>query len=94
MALLGKDDPKVLLMTATIPVKSMYIFLLWKFLLILLRIIGGKCPYRTPIVGVLWISVREGYNNPPFVLWPASHILLLMLDAIINFACACGRRLG
>lgn len=38
MALLGKDDPRVLLMTATMPVNSMYIFLLWKLLLILFKI--------------------------------------------------------
>ena len=93
MALLGKDDPRVLLMTATIPVNSMYIFLLCKLLLNLFKILGGKNPYQTPIVGIVWISVREGHNDPPFVLRPASHILLIILDAIINFT-ACRRRLG
>ena len=89
MALLGKDDPRVLLMTATMPVNSMYIFLLWKPLLTLFRMIGGKNPYQTPIVGVVWIAVREGHNDPPFVLRPASHILLIIL-----VTCACRRRLG
>ena len=89
MALLGKDDPRVLLMTATMPVNSMYIFLLWKLLLTLFRIIGGKNPYQTPIVGIVWISVREGHSDPPFVLRPASPILYLILDAIINFTYAC-----
>ena len=94
MALLGRDDPRVLLMTATMPVNSMYIFLLWKLLLILFRMIGGKSPHRTPIVGILWISVGKGHNDPPFVLRPASHILLLNLDAIIVFTCISRRRLG
>ena len=100
MALLGKDDPRVLLMTATMPVNSMYIFLLWMLLLTLFRMIGGKNLYQTPIIGIVRISVREGHNDPPLALRPAGHILLIILDrlivldAIIKFTCACRRRLG
>ena len=94
MALLGKDDPRVLLITATMPVHSIYTFLLWKLLLILFWIDSGKNPYQTPIVGILWISVREGHNDPPFVLPPASHILVLNFDAIIDLTCVPRRRLG
>lgn len=47
--------------------------------------VGGKRPYHRPIVRILRVSIREGHNDPLFVIWLAMYVLLLDLDTVINF---------
>ena len=46
---------------------------------------GGKSPYHTPIVRILRVSIREGHNDPFFVIWLAICVPLFNLDAVIGF---------
>lgn len=85
MALLGSEDPSVLLMTATIPARRMYTFFLWMFVSINVHNGERENPYHTPIVRVLRVSIWEGHNDPLVVIWLAMQILLFNLDTMIDF---------
>ena len=41
---------------------------------------GGKSPYHTPIVRILWVAIREGHNYPLFLTWEAMSFLSSNLD--------------
>ena len=46
---------------------------------------GGKDPYHRPVVRILWISIREGYNDPLFVVRLVMCIHFLSVNPIIGF---------
>ena len=64
MALLGREDPNVLLMVATVPATSTYIFFFCKVVSTKAHHGEWQSPYHMPIVRILWVSVREGHKNP------------------------------
>ena len=84
MALLGREDPSVLLMTATIPARRIYTFFLWMFVSITVHNGERETPYHTPIVRVLRVSIRERHNDPLVVIWLAMQILFFNLDPMID----------
>ena len=61
MAPLGSEEPRVLLITATIPISRTIIFLRWR----LMRNCGTKMQktYGRPIDWIFQISMRKRYNN-------------------------------
>ena len=62
MAPLGSEEPRVLLITATIPISRTMVFLRWR----LMRNWGTQMQktYSRPVDWIFWISLRKRYNNP------------------------------
>ena len=86
MALLGKEDPRVLFMTAAMPASRIYAFFLYDANQQSLRVVCGKNPYHTPVVRILGVAVREGYNYPLLLTWVALSFLSSNLDTVFELA--------